>query len=152
MSPLSEDLIQIENYLSLQQYRYSNKLDYSITISDDIKDIKIPKLLLQPLIENIFKHGFSDFAKGGTITISGFTQDGHVILTIEDGGIGIPPEKLPKAISSGFGLEITRERIKYAYGDGCGIKIQSRPGKGTKVILKILWQPKTMLGKFLEED
>lgn len=139
--PLWEDMIQIENYIVLQKCRFNNKFAYSINIADDIKNIRIPKLFLQPLIENAFKHGFCDFTYTGFLEVSGFLKENNIFLIVKDNGVGIASEILPSIFSSGFGLKVTRDRITYAYGEEYGIDIHSQPGEGTEIILRIGKQP-----------
>jgi len=143
--PLWEDFIQIENYIILNQSRFRDKLTYSISIADDIRAVKIPKLLLQPLVENSFKHGFSNFTMAGHLEIIGYSDEDKIMLIVKDNGKGIPSEELQSVFTDGFGLRITRDRILFSYGGEYGIEVVSKPDYGTEMVIKIARQPKINL-------
>jgi two-component system sensor histidine kinase YesM len=146
--PLSEEIEFITNYLQLQKYRYPDKFEYSILISDELKNIAIPKLCIQPLVENSITHGIELKDSDSKIWIRGKEAEGKVYIIVEDNGLGILPERLAeinhrmqseKALSKDkhIGLENVDRRLKHLYGDGYGLIVQSEAGKGTSVTITI---------------
>jgi two-component system sensor histidine kinase YesM len=143
---IAEEVSMTSNYLAIQKMRYSNYMEYSINIPDEIKDLAIPKLTLQPLVENSIYHGLKLKQGVGRLEISGrLTEAGDVCIEVYDNGAGIPQDKismlLEKSVFNGksedFGLASVNNRIRLLYGSGYGIQIQSELGSFTKVILTI---------------
>lgn len=142
---VSEDIIQLKNYLGIQGMRFEDKLQYSICISDEMLDLRIPKLLIQPLVENSIKYAFQDMGCKGRISIRGWMVDEDLVFEVADNGIGISKEKLQSILASenidekrtGIGIKIVNQRIKYIYGDQYGITIDSAQKKGTKVTIRM---------------
>ena len=142
---LSEEISNVENYLSIQKIRYANVFDFEISIAPDILDCSIPKLTLQPLVENSIYHGLKTSGKRGRITIEGHREDDAVVLCVLDDGIGMSAERLKGILAEdgkhvtnqSFGLKNLNERIRIFYGSGFGITIYSEELKGTKIIIRI---------------
>ncbi|SDX49435.1 sensor histidine kinase [Paenibacillus sp. CF384] len=142
---VSEDMEQLENYLKIQRMRFEDKLSYVFHIDPAIAEIKIPKLLIQPLVENAIKYAFQQMMLGGIITIQGYTQGDDLYLEVVDNGIGMPAEKVEallasfenKSVSGGLGIQLVRQRITYIYGEEFGLSIRSEIGRGTAITLKL---------------
>ena len=101
-------------------------------------ELKIPKMILQPLVENAITHGLEPRGEGGSLTLGGaLGKDGQVKLWVEDNGVGMPREQLEwfQAVISDSG-KMESDSIG---GDGCGVQIQSEEGKGTRVELNLPW-------------
>ena len=100
-------------------------------------------MLLQPLIENSIKHGLEPRISGGTVTLrSRITEDGRLMIEVEDDGVGMAPDRDGVFRTSGLvrpgtgiGMRNVRERMQVLYGDLATVEINSRPGRGTKVTL-----------------
>lgn len=146
MIRIAEEVSMTSNYLAIQKMRYSNYMEYSINIQDAIKDLEIPKLTLQPLVENSIYHGLKLKDGVGCLEINGYLSEaGDVCIEVYDDGAGIPEDKisllLEKSIFNGksedFGLASVNNRIKLLYGNNYGIQIQSELGSFTKVTLTI---------------
>ncbi|MEG1757427.1 MAG: sensor histidine kinase [Oscillospiraceae bacterium] len=144
--PLELDLKYIESYLALQKSRLDNMLEYEISVSDDsLKKVRLPKLVMQPIIENAIMHGFT--GKNPLlikITIEKAKKDMQV--KISDNGAGLSDEELRRirrrlkrgtTASPHIGLLNSHRRLKLLYGQGYGVKIDSEPDKGTTVSLNI---------------
>ncbi|QAA30992.1 cache domain-containing sensor histidine kinase [Clostridium manihotivorum] len=138
----------IENYLLLQGKRYRDKLDYSVDIDNDILDYYIPKLILQPFVENSIIHGTEADNDKSYLNISGKLVDGMLIFTIEDNGTGIDEitlEALLKNYNSnntsnykkGYAISNVKQRLELYYGDNHSLYIQSKLGQGTKITISI---------------
>ena len=137
----------ISSYLQIQGKRYRDILSYHIQIDPEIYEYQIPKLTLQPLVENALYHGIKYKRSPGMIEITGKKEGENLYLTVADDGVGMDDEelqKLKKEISrpcketeSGFGLANVNERIRMYFGAEYGMKIWSEKGKGTKITIEI---------------
>jgi two-component system LytT family sensor kinase len=142
--PLREELDFTDDYLDIEVVRFGEKLRVVKEIAPDTLDIIVPSMLLQPLIENSIKHGLEPRISGGTITLRSRIADGRLLLEIEDDGVGIEPGgPTTHPVSglvregSGIGMRNVRERIQVLYGDEAHVDIVSRPGRGTRVSLRM---------------
>ena len=137
----------ISSYLQIQGKRYHDILDYHIYIDSGIYEYQIPKLTLQPLVENALYHGIKYKRSRGMIEITGTQEGENLYLTVADDGVGMNEEelkKLEKEISrpcketeSGFGLANVNERIRMYFGAEFGMKIWSEKGSGTRITIEI---------------
>lgn len=142
---LKEDIEYINNYLEILKYRFGDKLQFNIEIEDKALECVVPKLILQPIIENSIKYGFEKKNVLNIKVTSAFEED-KLYIFIKDSGIGISKERmeyLNNLLSSrnndtdSIGLYNAHRRIKLIHGEEYGIDIQSEEGKGTlvKIIL-----------------
>ena len=136
------------NYLTIQQVRYKKRFKYELYMDESIKDLPCPKIILQPLIENSLKHGMSDMP-GCTLIVRARQEGYNIVLSVEDDGLGIPPEKLKKLQEMlrddsnimvkksryGIGLRNTNRRIKLLYGSDYGLTIESEVEERTCVTI-----------------
>lgn len=143
--PLGMDIGYIEDYLSIQKMRFNKRLNYNIDVDDSLKDCKVPKLILQPIVENSIKHGIENTKNLDIHIIVKQVKDDLVII-VEDNGQGITEERLiylkdiledDNAMPDHIGLYNAHRIIKLLYGDGYGLNIDSEYGIGTKIVLKI---------------
>lgn len=133
---LEKEVEQVETYLDIQRVKYADKFTVYYDIEPEIKHIPIIKLILQPFVENIFKHAW--FGETIAIRITGRQLDDRIELKVIDNGLGMRPETLKKMLSNtaksdGYGLKNVEERIKLRYGMDFGIHIASIYGAGTTV-------------------
>ena len=151
---LKEERSHAANYLYIQKWRYSDKMNYEISIPEKYDDLTVPKLILQPLVENAIYHGIKNKRGGGTIRIFADEKDGWLYLAVEDDGAGIEEEHLrqirdqlenpePGSSEIGFGLFYIAKRIRLYYGEGSGVTIDSMEGEFTRVTLVIPIEEKT---------
>jgi two-component system, LytTR family, sensor kinase len=141
--PLREELQFTDDYLDIEVVRFGSKLKVVKEIAEETLDIVVPGMLLQPLIENSIKHGLEPRISGGTVTLrSRVTDEGRLMVEVEDDGVGIGPERNDASLVSGLvrpgtgiGVRNVRERMEVLYGDLATVEINSRPGRGTKVTL-----------------
>ncbi|WP_336771239.1 cache domain-containing sensor histidine kinase [Paenibacillus sp. MMO-58] len=139
----------IEHYLFLQQIRFKDRLTCELELAAELKDYLIPKLLLQPLIENAVVHGVEPLQdEGGFIHVEASLAGNMVVIEITDNGIGIPQDKLavlqrqlkegttPEG-SDSYALSNIAERVRIFYGEEASIAIQSTTGLGTRVLLTL---------------
>ena len=154
--PLRSELVQAKSYLEIQQIRYSDILTYSISVPESIQDRPVPKLILQPLIENALYHGIKNRRGRGTITITGAEEDGMILLRVRDNGAGMSPEQLAQLQSgvyeehhSGLGLKNVHQRIRLYCGEPYGLSFESEPGAGTTVTVRL---PREGVSEFRKEE
>ncbi|WP_318614504.1 sensor histidine kinase [Sporosarcina sp. YIM B06819] len=142
-----QDLDYILDYLKLHKLRFTGRLEYDIDIQDEVKDAYVPRLLLQPLIENAIKYGYSQQTHL-QINIRGEIVGDEIIFTVADNGSGITSEKLDDIRTrlystnklnknKGIGLYNTHRRIVLPFGEKYGVTIDSLTGKGTRIMIKI---------------
>jgi two-component system sensor histidine kinase YesM len=93
--PLSKELKHIQAYFELQKQRFKQKIDIQVEVDSHLADVQVPKMILQPIVENCFKHGFEKSAETGVLKLSVKQTDDHFIkISILDNGLGITPERL----------------------------------------------------------
>lgn len=138
--PLGEEIKLIEAYLEIEQARFEERLEVGIDVAKDLENIRVPSLILQPLVENAIKHGISKTARGGRVDISARLEntDGkmNLILLVSDTGSGIDENELPKRRKERIGLNNIEQRLKSYYGKDASLNIKSIPGKGTQAEIK----------------
>lgn len=139
--PLENEVEHVRNYLVIQQVRYSDVLSYEINVDEGLRNKKILKLLLQPLVENSLYHGIKNTRERGKITVSIKQEGTKVRFTVADNGIGMKQETLEQlkhefnngSGEKGYGLFNVARRLKLYYGLEDGVKIESEYRKGTQV-------------------
>ena len=141
--PLKEEEQHVRSYLQIQQARYKDILEYTIQIDPGLREARLPKLTLQPLVENALYHGIKRKRGKGCICITGREEAGDVLLQITDDGAGMTEarlEELSRAIERGerpgFGLATVHERLRLLFGSPYGLTLSSREGVGTTVTVR----------------
>ncbi|MBN2628305.1 MAG: sensor histidine kinase [Spirochaetales bacterium] len=142
---LGEELSHASNYLYIQGIRYREKIDYKIDVDNQLHHYLIPKLILQPLIENAIYHGLKTREGKGLIAIAGETRGKNLILSVTDNGSGMDGETLARlnrtltedAPRESFGLFYVNDRIRLYCGRDYGLSLMSEPCVETKVILHL---------------
>ncbi|WP_313999608.1 sensor histidine kinase [uncultured Paenibacillus sp.] len=140
---LKDDIRWLRDYIVIMQNRFEHRLRVDFDIQPELMEASVPKLFLQPLVENAIIHGFRDMDTVGLITVYGCRQEDDIRFCVEDNGSGIEPERLKMLLgeaSSSVGIRNVDKRIKLLYGSRYGIEIESEPGLGTRVNLLIPYQ------------
>ncbi len=142
---VKEEATHIRSYLTIQQFRYRDILEYEMDIPEELEEYQILKLTLQPLVENALYHGIKNKRGLGHILVSGKKQGEHLVFTVRDNGKGMDPERLAyvqRLISgelkdedapSGFGLFNVNQRLQLNYGPEYGLLLASEEGEWTEV-------------------
>jgi two-component system, LytTR family, sensor kinase len=138
---LRDELAAIDEYLDIEVIRFGARLSVKKSIAPDTLDIVVPSLLLQPLVENCIKHGFSRKVGPGTITIRCRRELDLAVIEIADDGVGIPPDRLPQVMTGGIGLRNVNERLRVLYGASGRFTLVGEPGQGAVARVEIPYAP-----------
>ncbi|WP_274652098.1 cache domain-containing sensor histidine kinase [Paenibacillus humicola] len=136
-----KELEYIENYMLIQKKRYENAITFTAEADPDTLNCKVIKLILQPLIENAITHGIEQKGGFGHIGVRIYKEGDTVVYEVTDDGVGMDPDVVarlqgPAHLQQGVGLRNINDRIKLSFGNSYGIHIESKPGQGTKVIVR----------------
>lgn len=139
---LADELRAIQSYVLLQEARYGSRLKVTLQISPESLSARIPYLSLQPLVENAIRHGVESMEGDGHIQIKAHEEGALTVVTIEDDGAGMDPDRLSAALAGNLdghhvGLSNVDTRMRRAFGDDFHLIIDTAPGEGTLVTLRI---------------
>ncbi|WP_434749843.1 cache domain-containing sensor histidine kinase [Paenibacillus amylolyticus] len=151
--PLHSELEHINSYLQIQQTRYRDRLHCTVDVPEELQNLYVLKLLLQPLVENAIYHGIKGRRGPGHIVIRGNVQQGRLHLTIQDDGAGMTRERLaemlqlldmpmeslestsPEWTGKSYGMLNVQARLRLSFGSDYGILLHSKPNEGTCVTI-----------------
>ena len=151
---LREEIDNINNYIALLKVRFADRINFRQEVDENVVDVLMPCLVLQPLIENAFIHGISGLESGGTITLRVKGMEDAIIIEIEDDGIGMSREKIKNILeekepsqaeresgamghTTGIGTRNVMQRLKNFFNSDDVFDIYSRQPGGTRIIIKI---------------
>lgn len=134
---LRQEIEHVRQYLFIQKERYGDKLEYTIFEPDDIPDIKLPKIVLQPLVENAIYHGIKESERPGKITITVSKRDTFIDICIADNGVGIKENTTSTKELGGVGIKNFKERLTLFFGEAFSMEIESESNAYTKVYLHL---------------
>lgn len=154
MHVLKEEIMYIQNYITIINWRYGNKVLFNINADEELLDCRVPRFILQPLVENSITHGYKGEKDTLAINIDITEISGDLVIEVTDNGAGISPDKLEELnqklsdkrrklehsqdhANQSIGILNVNKRIYLSYGEGYGIRIESREKHGTKVTLRI---------------
>ncbi len=146
MISIEEELALLDAYISIQKYRYEERLVYRSFVNRSFYSIQIPKLTLQPLVENTIVHSLENMLEPCEIKVDAEKKDGMIILSIHDNGLGIDEDTLGKIQEKtrhesrkgmGIGIQNIDERLKMTFGGAYGLTIISDIGEGTRIEIRI---------------
>jgi two-component system sensor histidine kinase YesM len=151
--PLHSELEHMTSYLQIQQTRYRDRLQYTLNIPEELQDLFVLKLLLQPLIENAIYHGIKGRRGPGHIRVEARLEHNRLLLTVQDNGAGMSNERLaemqhlleaplasleassPGMTGKSYGMLNVQARLRLSFGDEYGIELESQEGEGTSVTI-----------------
>lgn len=149
---LEDEITLVKNYLEIQQLRFSNRFNYCIETNKEFNKYKIPKMILQPIVENSIIHGLENMESDGKLNIKIGKQNSSLIIEIQDNGEGIKLEKLKEILkrmeslnekeNRSIGLINVHKRLVLSYGIEYGLSIESQESFGTTVKISIPLQEK----------
>jgi two-component system, LytTR family, sensor kinase len=139
---LAEELRCIDRYLLLERARFGERVQVSLRIAPEVLSTVIPFLSLQPLVENAVRHGLEAKEGPGHITISANDSGAFAEVTIEDDGVGMDPVQLQSMLAGHLdgehvGLRNVDARLRQVYGDEHGLVIETAPGEGTLITMRV---------------
>ncbi|MGA2689968.1 MAG: ATP-binding protein [Candidatus Korobacteraceae bacterium] len=134
--PLREELEFLDDYLDIEVARFGrDKLKVVKELEPASLDHLVPSMILQPLVENAVKHGFSTKVESGSIYLRSRTADQRLVIEVEDDGVGMPLNGASASSGTGIGMQNVTERLQVLYGDAAEITVESQPNRGTMVRL-----------------
>jgi two-component system LytT family sensor kinase len=139
---LAEELRSIDRYLTLERARFGERMQVTVRVAPEVLPVAVPYLCLQPLVENAVRHGLEGKAGPGRITILAEDDGAECLITVEDDGIGADPEQIRLAMtgqgdSDSIGVGNVDERMRSVFGDEYGLVVETGPGLGTKVSMRV---------------
>jgi signal transduction histidine kinase len=134
---LAAQLEHLRAYLDLMALRMGPRLAFRVDAPAELAAIRLPPLLLQPLVENALRHGLEPKVDGGRVTVTARRDGAALVLAVEDTGVGFPVTGKAAAPGTGLGLANLRERLATIYGDGSGLTIEDNPPSGARVTIRI---------------
>ena len=156
--PLNEEVQYIESYLCIQKNRLEDRLCTSMEIQKETRACMVPKLILQPMVENAILHGIEPMKDGGRVRITAGLEQQNLLITIEDNGPGMAPEELEQCraavysesgATDSIGMRNVHRRLCLHFGKEYGLAIESRHQEGTIVTLRM---PGTRLSAEQEQE
>ena len=141
MTTIDKELDHVRQYLIIQKERYGDQLKFTLDARDDLLETSVPKIILQPLVENAIYHGIRPKGDTGLIKVKCQEDQDVLILSVEDDGVGFDPSKdqrdRDKVRLGGVGIKNVHDRIRLKYGPEYGLSVQSEVGVGTRVEIKM---------------
>lgn len=135
--PFSEEAGFLERYFDIQRMRFGDRLRTSIVVEPGTEIMPVPAMLLQPLVENAFRHGLADRTEAGHVSVRAMrSSGGDVEIVVEDDGQGLP-EGWTLQAQQGLGLKHTAARLAQAYGDDFDFRVEPRAGGGTRATIRL---------------
>jgi two-component system LytT family sensor kinase len=140
---LAEELNNIDRYLILEKARYRERLQVKLQIAPEVLPVVLPFLALQPLVENAVRHGLASKPGGGTVSVVAEDAGVECVISVEDDGVGMDPARLREEMADSHlsgahvGLGNVHDRLRAAFGDECGLVVETGPGVGTKVSMRV---------------
>ncbi|MEW9700250.1 sensor histidine kinase [Paenibacillus sp. SI8] len=143
---IEEEIRNVKDYLSIQRIRYSDVFNFEFDIPSEVMAGTIPKLTIQPLVENAIYHGLKTKGSFGLLRVTGELADGKIRMKVADDGVGMSAEQLQELRlmgsspqpTAGYGLRNVHNRVQLYFGEEYGLQIESEPERGTEVTL---WLP-----------
>jgi two-component system, LytTR family, sensor kinase len=139
---LAEELRFVDTYLELERARFGDRLEVSLRVAPEVLPVKVPSLVLQPLVENAIRHGLEQFSGTARLRITAENVGHEAIVTVEDAGAGVDPQQLADVLAGrhggdSVGLRNVDERLRATFGTGHGLTIETEVGAGTKVTMRL---------------
>jgi two-component system, LytTR family, sensor kinase len=134
---LQEELDLIGSYLDIERARFEERLRVTIDVPEKLRNLKVPPLIIQPLVENAIKHGITPSRSGGEVSIKAQLDQSVLNIVVKDSGIGVGEIELARNRRRGLGLTNIEERLQWYGGQSASLRITSQPGEGTTVEVKL---------------
>lgn len=141
--PLRNEMENIKSYLTIQKMRYGDKLSYELAVDDTFLGTLVPKLILQPIVENALYHGIKLSPTAGVICIGAYQEGDTLVLTVSDNGVGMDADRLAHIFDEsattarGIGVLNVHNRLQLCFGSAYGLRYESTQGSGTCVEIRL---------------
>jgi two-component system sensor histidine kinase LytS len=144
--PLREEMEQIKSYLAIEHARFGNRIRFEMVIEPMAEEWPVPRLIVQPLVENAVKHGLSGKEEGGKIWVHASRKDADLQILVKDDGVGMPAMAIDQVFAAegphrsktcGLGLRNVNQRLEHIYGPPYRMQICSEPQQGTMITLHL---------------
>jgi LytS/YehU family sensor histidine kinase len=136
-STLGEELRIVTAYLEIENARFEDRLTVRIDVGESLRNLRIPTLLLQPLVENAIKHGISKTIAGGEVRIEANLKESILCVIVEDTGSGGDDLQFALGRTQGVGLNSVEKRLQCYGQNAASMKITSKPGEGTRIEVRM---------------
>jgi two-component system LytT family sensor kinase len=139
---LAAELGNIDRYLTLERARFGDRLQVRVRVAPEVLGVAVPFLAIQPLVENAVRHGLAGRPRGGTVTLTAEDVGTDCVISVEDDGIGMDPDLVGReqpdaGQGTHVGLGNVDDRLRAAFGADYGLVVETAPGAGTKVIVRV---------------
>lgn len=139
---VAEEFRAIETYLALQRAVLGERLRVQVRVAPEVLAVAVPYLVLEPLVENAIRHGIEPRAEAGLVQVHGQAEGNDCVITVEDDGIGMEPTFAADILAGrvtegGVGLSNVDRRLRDVYGAWYGLTVETGPGAGTRVIVRV---------------
>ncbi len=130
MASITEEMEIVITYLAIEKVRFGDRLNFVIDVDKDVKNMHIPRFLIQPLVENALKHGLNDKASNGELKINIKRNENTITISIADNGKPFPAE-----LNMGYGLQSTYDKLALIYGENYQVQIINSPEKQVRILI-----------------
>jgi two-component system LytT family sensor kinase len=139
---LAEELRSVDRYLLLERARFGDRLQVTVQVAPEVLPVTVPFLCVQPLVENAVRHGLEGKPGTGRVSIVAEDVGAEAVISVEDDGAGIEPDTVRRTLAGqpdgdSVGLGNVDERLRQVYGDDYGLVVETAPGAGTKVSMRV---------------
>ena len=139
---MAEEIRLVDTYLDLERARFGDRLEVTLRVAPEVLSVMLPPFVLQPLVENAVHHGLEPSGEPGHLEISIMDADTDAEISVEDDGVGADPGQIRRALAGtsdeeGVGLHNVDERLRTVFGDESRLTIETAPGAGTRVTVRI---------------
>ena len=143
LASLRDEIDLLHKYMEIHRFRYDKPISLHVDCPEELMDLKVPRMLLQPLVENAVFHGIAPLEGDGEIRLSVRRTPRGVVIRVEDNGVGMTEEQISRLFTDsgkrgglwGIGLRHVDEQIRLYWGESSGLSVESAPGRGTRVEL-----------------
>ena len=134
---LRQEFAQLKAYLAIMSLRMGPRMAYTLELPQALNQVRIPPMLLQPLVENAIKHGLEPKVGKGTLDVMAMADGESVLITVRDTGLGLPEGHDPGVRSQSYGLAHVRERLAAAYGPQAAIRLERNEPQGVCATVRL---------------
>lgn len=128
LTSIKEEIEIVQTYLDIEKVRFGDRIQFILNVDETIYAEKIPRFILQPLVENALKHGLNDMISGGILKLEIIKEGNEIILIVADNGKPFPTE-----LNSGYGLQSTYDKLQLLYGDKYSLQLLNQPEKQIRI-------------------